>query len=566
MTDTVDRSQLTTIIAGLMEGVILIEPDQRIAWANDAALAMHGVETVAGLGTDVSDYRSRFSLRYRNNHLLADGFYPIERVIAGEVFDDVVVEVAPARNPGIHWVHRIRSLVLKDRDGLPDCLVLVLTDATERFAAEERFEKTFAANPAPAVICRLGDLRFVKVNQGFVDMTGYAREEVLGRTTYEIDLFHEARQRATAIERLSEGRTVPQMESCLPLPDGTTKFVIVAGQPIDMGGEPCMLFTFADLEPRRKAETALQHSEERFAKAFRLSPVPTILLRLDDLKTLAVNEAFTSDFGFAEAHALGRSMPELMLWVRPEHQDAFRATLAETGHVRNFEASLYRRDGVRTPLPAVVRTRDDQRRSLRALGAARHHGAQAHRAGPDGRHRIRHGRHVVVQPRRHRAPGGPPPHGSGRSRPGRRLLGTRTPGARPDVRRPHRCRHRQAPVALDQHRAQPRGVALPQARPASPQRRRDLGARAGFSVDDAGPNGRLTPPSGSGRSGDRSDGLRPDQCTCTTILTPRYHCRGRRERHFSSRPAIVGDRRCRAMAINPWQGAPGQAERAVDRT
>ena len=346
MTDTVDRSQLTTIIAGLMEGVILIEPNQRIAWANDAALAMHGVETVAGLGTDVSDYRSRFSLRYRNNHLLADGFYPIERVIAGEVFDDVVVEVAPARNPGIHWVHRIRSLVLKDRDGLPDCLVLVLTDATERFAAEERFEKTFAANPAPAVICRLGDLRFVKVNQGFVDMTGYAREEVLGRTTYEIDLFHEARQRATAIERLSEGRTVPQMESCLPLPDGTTKFVIVAGQPIDMGGEPCMLFTFADLEPRRKAETALQHSEERFAKAFRLSPVPTILLRLDDLKTLAVNEAFTSDFGFAEAHALGRSMPELMLWVRPEHQDAFRATLAETGHVRNFEASLYRRDGV----------------------------------------------------------------------------------------------------------------------------------------------------------------------------------------------------------------------------
>ena len=346
MTDTVDRSQLTTIIAGLMEGVILIEPDQRIAWANDAALAMHGVETVAGLGSDVSDYRSRFTLRYRNKHPVAHGLYPIERVIAGEVFDDVVVEVAPARNPDVHWVHRIRSLVLKDRDGRPDCLVLVLTDATERFAAEERFERTFAANPAPAVICRLRDLRFVKVNQGFVDMTGYAREEVLGRTTYEVDLFHEAQQRANAIERLSEGRTVPQMEACLPLPDGTTKFVIVAGQPIDMGGEPCMLFTFADLELRRKAETALQHSEERFAKAFRLSPVPTVLLRLGDLKTLAVNEAFTSEFGFAEADVLGRAAPDLNMWVRTEQQDAFRATLAETGHVRNFEASLYRRDGV----------------------------------------------------------------------------------------------------------------------------------------------------------------------------------------------------------------------------
>lgn len=346
MTDTVDRSQLTTIIAGLMEGVILIEPDQRIAWANEAALAMHGVETVEALGADVSDYRSRFTLRYRNNHPLADGLYPIERVMAGEVFDDVVVEVAPARDPDVHWVHRIRSLVLKDREGRPNCLVLIVTDATERFAAEERFEKTFAANPAPAVICRLSDLRFVKVNQGFVDMTGYAREEVLGRTTYEVDLFHEAKRRATAIERLSEGRTVPQMEANLPLPDGTTKFVIVAGQPIDMGDEPCMLFTFADLELRRKAETALQHSEERFAKAFRLSPVPTVLVKLADLTTLAINEAFTADFGFAEAQVLGRSSADLAMWVKPESQQAFRAILAETGHVRNFEACLFRQDGV----------------------------------------------------------------------------------------------------------------------------------------------------------------------------------------------------------------------------
>ena len=344
MTDTVDRSQLTTIIAGLTEGVILIEPDQRIAWANDAALAMHGVETVDGLGGDVSDYRARFALRYRNNHPLADGLYPIERVMAGEVFDDVVVDVAPARTPDVHWVHRIRSLVLKDRQGRPDCLVLVITDATERFAAEERFEKTFAANPAPAVICRLSDLRFVKVNQGFVDMTGYAREDVLGRTTYEIDLFHEAKGRATAIERLSEGRTVPQMEACLPLPDGSTKFVIVAGQPIDMNEEPCMLFTFADLELRRKAETALQHSEERFAKAFRLSPVPTVLVKSADLSMLAINEAFTAEFGFAEAEALGRSAGDLAMWVKPERQQAFLATLAETGHVRNFEAGLFRQD------------------------------------------------------------------------------------------------------------------------------------------------------------------------------------------------------------------------------
>ena len=64
------------------------------------------------------------------------------------------------------------------------------------------------------------------------------------------------------------------MEAELELPDGGTKLVIVAGQPIDMGDQPCMLFTFADLEPRRKAEAALRHSEERFTRTFQLAPVP----------------------------------------------------------------------------------------------------------------------------------------------------------------------------------------------------------------------------------------------------------------------------------------------------
>ena len=172
MDQSVNRSQLQLIIAGLTDGVILIEPDQSIAWANDAALAMHGIERVEALGESVAAYRANFQLQYRNNHHIEEGRYPIERVVGGERFDDVVVEVTPAGKNKPQWVHRIRSLIINDSDGNPDCLVLILKDATDRFQAEERFQKTFAANPAPAIICRLTDLRYVKVNQGFIEMTG----------------------------------------------------------------------------------------------------------------------------------------------------------------------------------------------------------------------------------------------------------------------------------------------------------------------------------------------------------------------------------------------------------
>ena len=64
----------------------------------------------------------------------------MDRVVAGEAFSEVVVEVAcPGEDR--HWVHQMRSLVLTDPDGHPDCLVLVMADETERFNAENRFER-----------------------------------------------------------------------------------------------------------------------------------------------------------------------------------------------------------------------------------------------------------------------------------------------------------------------------------------------------------------------------------------------------------------------------------------
>ena len=94
-----DQRQLKQIIAGLTDGVILIGTDQRILWANEAALAMHGTRRIKDLGATVGGYRRRFRLRYRNNRPVERGKYPIERVAAGENFSDVIVEVTRAGNP-----------------------------------------------------------------------------------------------------------------------------------------------------------------------------------------------------------------------------------------------------------------------------------------------------------------------------------------------------------------------------------------------------------------------------------------------------------------------------------
>jgi len=342
---SVDIGRLRQIIAGLSEGVILADDGGAILWANDAALRMHGVAEVEALGDNVTGYAKRFQLRYRNNHILGKKDYPLARVIAGEEFSEVIVEVTPAADDDAGWLHQVRSLVLSDEKGKPDLFVLVMQDVSLRFEAEQRFEQTFNVNPAPALICRLADHRYVKVNQGFLDMTGFTRDEVLGQSLYDIDVLQDAADLDTAKERLREGRTIPQMQADLSLPDGGRKLVIVAGQPIELDEQPCMLFSFADLEPRRQAENQLRASEERFVKTFRLAPVGMIITTQDDHCLCDVNDAFCQLTDHSADEVTGQALATIKLWEPASFLKEAGSVLAERSGFRGRDVRVRTRDG-----------------------------------------------------------------------------------------------------------------------------------------------------------------------------------------------------------------------------
>ena len=339
-----DRTQLQQIISGLTEGVIILDPDGAIAWANDTALALHGVAELKELGATVAGYHGRFVLRYTDQQALPPGDYPMDRLLAGAAFSELVVEVSRI-GEAKHRVHQIRTLVLTDASRRPDCLVLIINDETERFNAEERFERAFGANPAPAIIARLSDMRYVKVNHGFLEMTGYLRDAVIGRSLHEIDVLQGAEKRDLAVRRLHAGETIPQMEGCLVLPDGREKTVLLGGQPIEIGDQACMLFTFADLHPRQQAQEALRQSEERFAKAFHMAPGPMAILALDGLCILDVNTAFTAATGWRREEVMGRSQAELEIWGQGEMREQLERQLKQTGHLRSVDVQLRSKHG-----------------------------------------------------------------------------------------------------------------------------------------------------------------------------------------------------------------------------
>jgi PAS domain S-box-containing protein len=357
------RRHLQQIVAGLSEGVILVNAHQMITWANDAALAMHGVADLAALGTTVDQYRGRFQLKYRNNRRLTKGQYPIERVVSGEAFHDVVVEVTPLGAELPQWVHRVRSLVLTDDAGEPDYLVLVLHDDTERFAAEERFEASFNVNPAPALICRLADQVFIKVNRGFLDLTGFGRDEIVARGLTEIDVLAGVENKEHVLACITHSKPMPQSESHLPLANGGVKPVIVAGQPIDVDDERCMLFTFMDLEPRQSAEDALRITREElqadFEALYTETPVPLHSVG-PDMRLISVSNRWLELLGYDREEVIGHKIPEFMTQNSAAHLlEAGWQKMLDAGFLRDEEYQFVTKSGEVLDVLVSVRTSTD---------------------------------------------------------------------------------------------------------------------------------------------------------------------------------------------------------------
>jgi PAS domain-containing protein len=142
-------------------------------------------------------------------------------------------------------------------------------------------------------------------------MTGYSRKDVVGSFLHKVDVLAHATQREVALQRLEQALTIPQMETWVPLRGGNSKCVIIAGEPIEIAEEKCMLFTFADIDLRLKAENALRQSEERFVKSFRLSPVPLMICRQKGFELVEANEAFKPLTGHTEEEIIGRSPSDL---------------------------------------------------------------------------------------------------------------------------------------------------------------------------------------------------------------------------------------------------------------
>jgi diguanylate cyclase (GGDEF)-like protein/PAS domain S-box-containing protein len=204
-------------------------------------------------------------------------------------------------------------------------------DAVRRAAADsDRFEKIFNATLAPTAITTLEEGRFLAVNDALVRLSGYARDDLLGRTVPERGLWAEPEQRADFIRRLREGGRVTDYEMKMRLASGEVRDGLIGADVIEFMGRPCLLSIVSDITERKRYEERIAYlathdpltglpnrnlSGDRLNQAIAQARrqgrrVAALLISLDRFKT--VNDAFGHAAGDDLLRAVARRLSGLV--------------------------------------------------------------------------------------------------------------------------------------------------------------------------------------------------------------------------------------------------------------
>ena len=122
------------------------------------------------------------------------------------------------------------------------------------YLSEDKFQKAFRSSPDWFVISTMECGMYVDVNEAFLRTTGYRREEVIGRTSTELNIWADPNKRNEMLQSLRENGVVRNMEAQFRSKSGAIRHVLWSAEVIDYGGEKCLIAVTKDITRRIQAE------------------------------------------------------------------------------------------------------------------------------------------------------------------------------------------------------------------------------------------------------------------------------------------------------------------------
>lgn len=129
--------------------------------------------------------------------------------------------------------------------------------------SEEKFARAFCSSPASVNITTFTDGRFLEVNDAFVEVTGYSRDEAVGRTATELGIWVHPEDAQQMRELLRSQGEVRNMEYEFRQKSGEIAIGLVSAEIVEFDGQLCILGMTNDITERKQTESYLKTALER---------------------------------------------------------------------------------------------------------------------------------------------------------------------------------------------------------------------------------------------------------------------------------------------------------------
>nr|WP_246152199.1 PAS domain S-box protein [Roseospira navarrensis] len=320
-----------------IDSVIVHDADGRILTANQAMLEMYDLEDHDVPSQTIPD-------------LCAPGFSPAEFAqIWGDVMEGQIKRFEiQAMRPKSGSVFPVEVMLRAIPYGDRQAILANVRDITDRARAEEalrqseeRFAKAFRASPAPTAIVSRNTARIIDVNERWLSVHGFTRDEVVNRTSREIGLWPDLEARTQAHAVIERTGSLTDFPVRIRSKSGEVRHQLWSAESVTLSGEPVLLSYVQDITERTKAEEALRQSEERFAKAFRANPAAMLISRIDDGRIIDANDRWLTLFETTREALVGKTTLDVGLWKRAEDRSETIAGLRAEGMVRDVPVVFY---------------------------------------------------------------------------------------------------------------------------------------------------------------------------------------------------------------------------------
>jgi PAS domain S-box-containing protein len=314
------------IISGSPQGILIVDTDGNVRFANEAAAAIFGCRAEGLLGDRfeppaVSEKPAELNLKSRDGRTVAVEMWRLETEWGGK----------PA------WF-------------------VALQDITERKQAEEalqeseeRFRSTF--NQVAVGIGHVApDGRWLRINQKYCDIVGYTEEELKALTIEDITHPDDKEASLKNFRLLLEGKLDNySLEKRYIRKDGSTLWVnLTASMVTDAAGnQRFAVGVVEDITARKRTEAALQKSEKKFSKIFHSAPALIGISTLVEGRIIDINETGLRTLGYQPEEMIGRTLLELGILENPAEHDMVERMLLKQGPVRNHEINFRGKTGER---------------------------------------------------------------------------------------------------------------------------------------------------------------------------------------------------------------------------